>query len=127
MFASGLIGCGESSGVETASFRCNITNYYFYFRFVAFVNSHILAGSGTTAGNDRWNNRRERPLERPLERQKREATYVRPKKRDCADLHRAPSHTPADGLLEVVKFAAEAASESRHRQARTHPALRYRR
>src|SRR5208282_6063614 len=34
---------GESSGAGTASFRCNITNYYFYFRFIAFVNCDSLA------------------------------------------------------------------------------------
>jgi hypothetical protein len=43
MFANGLVGPGENSDAGTASFRCNITNYYFYFRLIAFVNCDILA------------------------------------------------------------------------------------
>src|ERR1700687_3290113 len=43
MSASGMVGRGESSGVGTTSFRCNITNHYFYFRFIAFVNCDISA------------------------------------------------------------------------------------
>jgi hypothetical protein len=30
-------------GVGTTSFRCNITNHYFYCRFIAFVNCDISA------------------------------------------------------------------------------------
>jgi hypothetical protein len=35
---------GGPSAMETTGFRCIITNDYIYFRFVAFVNCHILAG-----------------------------------------------------------------------------------
>src|SRR5579862_1242110 len=33
--------CRKIRMVELCCFRCNITNYYFYFRLVAFVNSVI--------------------------------------------------------------------------------------
>jgi hypothetical protein len=40
--SSGLVGRSESSVTGFTSFRCNITNYYFYFRLIAFVNLVIL-------------------------------------------------------------------------------------
>ncbi len=32
----------RKSDIGTAQFRCNITNHYFYFRLIAFVNRDIL-------------------------------------------------------------------------------------
>ncbi len=32
------LDAAESSVIGFTSFRCNITNYYFYFRLIAFVN-----------------------------------------------------------------------------------------
>jgi len=53
MFAGGLVGQAKvrvlNSGAETASFGCNITNYYFYFRFIAFVNYDIMADLSANA------------------------------------------------------------------------------
>src|SRR6266853_6087585 len=111
MSASGLIGRGESSGVGTTTFRCNITNHYFYFRFIAFVNCDILAEM-PARGCTGWPSHDGRTS-------KKEATHDRPKTQDCAGLHRARSHAPADGLLEV----AENAAEDRGRQARAHAAI----
>jgi hypothetical protein len=37
-----LVVCSEGSVIGFTSFRCNITNYYFYFRLIAFVNLVIL-------------------------------------------------------------------------------------
>src|ERR1039457_3210304 len=124
MFASGLVGPDENSGARTSSFRCNITNYYFYFRLIAFVNSDILAelpgnavaqaggvADGGTSGRT----------------PRREVLYDRPQTRDCPyrndARHDARSHAP-DGLLEVAENAAEFAAEDGNRQARTHPAFR---
>src|SRR6266852_381982 len=112
MSASGIVGRGESSGVGTTSFRCNITNHYFYFRFIAFVNCDILANCRTAVAQaGRVTDGRT---------SKREATHDRPKTEDCAGLHGARSHTPADGMLEV----AENAAEERDRQAGAHAAIR---
>src|ERR1039458_10237366 len=104
MFASGLVGPGENSGARTSSFRCNITNYYFYFRLIAFVNSDILAelpgnavaqaggvADGETSGRT----------------PRREVLYDRPQTRDCPyrndARHDARSHAP-DGCART--FAA---------------------
>src|ERR1035437_3141756 len=110
--------------LATSSFRCNITNYYFYFRLIAFVNSDILAelpgnavaqaggvADGGTSGRT----------------PRREVLYDRPQTRDCPyrndARHDARSHAH-DGLLEVAENAAEFAAEDGNRQARTHPAFR---
>ena len=45
----GSIGTNRKSGLGTMSFRCNITNHYFYFRLVAFVNCDILFRSSGNA------------------------------------------------------------------------------
>src|SRR6266481_10169797 len=111
MSASGLIGRGESSGVGTTSFRCNITNHYFYFRFIAFVNCDISAIC-PERGCTGWPSHDGRTS-------KKEATHDRPKTQDCAGLRGAGCHTPADRLFEV----AENAAEDRDRQAGAHAAL----
>src|SRR5271156_817645 len=41
---------GLSSDAGTMSFQCNITNDYFYFRFVAFVNCDIAQAGGVADG-----------------------------------------------------------------------------
>src|SRR6266853_5737249 len=97
MSASGLIERSESSGVGTTSFRCNITNHYFYFRFIAFVNCDVL---GLNRRCTEWPSHDGRTS-------KKEATHDRPKTQDCAGLHGARSHASADGMLEIVENAGE--------------------
>src|ERR1035441_3159702 len=122
MFASGLVGPDENSGARTSSFRCNITNYYFYFRLIAFVNSDILAelpGNAVAQGGVADGGTSCRTLTR-------EVLYDRPQTRDCPDRNdarhdaRSHAHAHADGVLEV----AENAAEDGDHQARTHPAFR---
>ncbi len=40
MFAACVVELGESSGIGTGNLSMYITNNYFYFRFVVFVNCH---------------------------------------------------------------------------------------
>src|ERR1700674_1412216 len=112
MPASGMVGRGDSSGVGTTSFRCNITNHYFYFRFIAFVNCDISAiWRKLGCAECRITHGRT---------SKNEATHDRPKTHDCAGLHGARSYTSADGMLEV----AENAAKDRDREAGAHAAIR---
>src|ERR1039458_1688844 len=124
MFASGLVGPDENSGARTSSFRCNITNYYFYFRLIAFVNSDIPAelpgnavaqaggvADGETSGRT----------------PRREVPYDRPQTRDCPyrndARHDARSHAH-DGLPEVAETAADFAAADGPRKATPPPAFR---